>query len=129
MKFGWKTITGIITVIGGISGLIIAWGTIKSNIIYPFLDDWNKERKGGFRIEIAKGLDKEPDDISPYLIDIIRNYENTVRIGPVKYLDDEDNLYYIDIDGKKYTAFVNEHGEWFAWDNNIEGNNKWRPVN
>lgn len=128
MKLGWKSITGLSSVIGVIVAILLGWETIKEKVIYHFLDDYHKERKGGFRTIIAEGLGKTPEEVPNYLIKVINSHENIIRIGPVKFRDDIENLYYIGVDGKKYTAFVNDLGEWYIWDNNIAGNDKWRPV-
>ena len=128
MKMGWKSITGLASVIGTIVAILLGWNTIKEKMIYHFLDDYHEERKGGFRTIIADGLGKTTDEVPGYLINVIKTYENVIRIGPVKFRNDIENLYYIDVDGKKYTAFRSEGGEWYKWDNSIPGNDKWVPV-
>lgn len=104
---------------------------IKSDEVKRFIVDQVAvvimNRKSGFRSDIADGLDVPVDEITPYLIEIIKIYQNTNRIGPITLEDDPDNIYYIDINKKKYAA-TRENGEWFVWDPTIEGSNKWRKV-
>lgn len=104
---------------------ITFWGSIKNNVLYPFLDEWNKGRKGGFRTEIAKGLGKESDDISDYLIAIIKTSENTIEVGIIVKRDNPKKYLFVNIDGQEYPATRGEDGEWYYWDEEATGTNKW----
>lgn len=97
---GWKSITGIISVVGGIAAFLLGWEAIKEKIIYHFLDDYHEQK-----IEKKKAI----------------------IIGPIMYANEPGNLYYIDTDRKKYAATRIE-GIWYVWDNSIAGNDKWRLV-
>lgn len=95
------TIGTIASVLGAIAGIILAWGTIRDKVVYSFLDSYLEQRKGGFRSEIAKGLEIPVENVVPYVVNIIWEAQKTIEVG--LYVNAETGrLWYIHTDGEEY---------------------------
>ncbi len=89
------------------------------------IDDRLKERKSGFRSEIAKKLSIDRENVVDFVCGIIDESQETIRVGIIVKRDKPTKFLFINTDGLEYPA-TNADNTWYYWDENSSGNNKWK---